>query len=71
MTAPTFTVEGEVAKVMRGAATELYTQPGHALVQVATGTKEFLLGVYDADQERLAVFNGPELIASLRKPITP
>lgn len=70
MSTPTFTVDGDVAKVMRGAGTDLYKQPGHALVQVATGTSEFLLGLYDADENRLHVFNGPALIAALRKPIT-
>jgi Ni,Fe-hydrogenase III small subunit len=69
MNAPWFVVEGDVAKVMRDAATALYKQPGHALVQVATGTTEFLLGIYDADHDRMAVFNGPALIAALRKSI--
>jgi hypothetical protein len=66
MNAPFFTVEGDVAKVMLAAATSLYKQPGHALVQVATGTTDFLLGVYDADRNRMAVFNGPSLISALR-----
>lgn len=70
MTGAWFTVDGDVAKVMREAATPLFKQPGHALVQVATGTTEFLLGIYDADQNRLAVFNGPALIAALRKSTT-
>lgn len=70
MIAPTFSVVGVTARLMRGAATDIHLQAGHQLVQVATGNREFLLGLYDAEEDRLDVFNGPALIAALRKPLT-